>query len=121
MDTPSDTLLPPTPRRWFYGVAVLMMLIGVATAVVQKGRENAVAVTVAKRIASGVQETEEHWNNVRQIIQDAKSWRILSLVIVSLAIVSWGIAAGRGEKCRGIWIIIVSLLALFVAIELIMV
>lgn len=76
------------------------MLLGVVAALVQKGRESAVGITVAKRIASGVQGTVEHQNAVQQIIRDAEIWQILSLAAVFLAFISWGVAVWRREKPR---------------------
>jgi hypothetical protein len=121
MAAPSDVTSTPTPRPWFYGAAVILTFIGVTAAFFQKGLESNVAVTVAKRIASGVQETDEHRNSVQQIIENAERWQILSLAAVLLTIVLWGIAVWRREKLRGTWAIIVSLLALYVMLELMMV
>ena len=97
------------------------MLIGVTAASFQKGHESNVAVAVAKRIASGVQETDEHRDSVQQIIKNAESWQILSLAAVFLAIVSWSVALWRREKHRGAWVVIVAFLALYVMLELILV
>jgi hypothetical protein len=121
MDTPPDTPSAASSRRWFYGAAMLLLLVGVTAAFFQIVREGAVAATGAKRIAAGVQETDEHRNNLQQIIQDAERWQILSLAAVSLAIASWGIAVWRHETLRGAWVIIVSLLALYVVLELLIV
>lgn len=109
------------PCAWFYGAAVLLLIVGVTAAFVQKIREGAVAVTAAKRIASGVQETESHRNSIQRIIHEAQRWEMLGLAAVSLAVVSWGIAAWRREKHRGTWAVIISLLAFFVLLQLLMV
>jgi hypothetical protein len=121
MDAPSDSSSAPTPRRWFYGLAVLLMLVGVVTAFVQKGRESAVAVSGAKWFASGRKEPVKHENDVQQIIRDASRWAMLSLAAVVAAMVSWGVAVSRRERLRGSWAVIVSLLALWVGLQLIMV
>ncbi len=121
MDAPSDTPTTATPRRWFYGAAVLLMLVGVGTAFVQKGRESAVAITGAQWADSGRKDPVKHENDVQQIIRDAKRWAMLSLATVLVAMVSWGIAVGRCERLRGARALIVLLLALWVMLELIMV
>jgi cation transport ATPase len=120
-NAPSDTASTAAPRRWFYGAAVILMLIGVTAAFFEKGYESNVAITVAKRIASGVQETDEHRNSVQQIIQNAERWQFLSLTAVFLAMVSWSIAAWRREKLCGAWVVVVSSLALYILLELMMV
>ena len=120
MDAPPDTVSAAAPRRWFYGAAVLFMLLGVAVAFVQKGRESAVGQTAARRIATGVHENEYH-NEVQQIIRDAQCWADLSLAAVFLAIVSWAVAVRRRERRRGTWAILVSLFALYVMLQLMMV
>ena len=57
MNAPSEITSAAAPRQWFYGAAIILMLAGVAAAIVEKGREGAVAITVARRIASHAQET----------------------------------------------------------------
>jgi len=109
------------PRCWFYAAAALLMLIGVAAAFVQKGRESMVGQTAAKRTAAGLHETEESRNEVQQIIRDAERWQVLSLAAVFLAIVSWSIALSRHERLRGGWMVVVVFLALYVMLELMMV
>lgn len=121
MGAPSDTACAAAPRCWFYVATVFLMLIGVTAALFQKVHEGNVAITVAKRIASGVQETDEHRNSVQQIIQNAERWKILSLAAVFLAVVSWSIAAWRREKLRVAWMVVVSFLALYILLELMMV
>jgi hypothetical protein len=121
MDTPSDPLSAPTPRRWFYGLAVLLMLVGVVTAFVQKGRESAVAIAGAKWATSDRKEPVKHENDVQQIIHDANCWAMLSLAAVVAAMVSWAVAVSRREMLRGAWAVIVSLLALWIALQLMMV
>jgi len=79
MGVSSDTASAAAPRCWFYGAAVILMLVGVAAAFVQKGYESNVAITGAKRTAAGVQETDESRNEVQQIIRDAVLWADLSL------------------------------------------
>jgi membrane-associated PAP2 superfamily phosphatase len=114
-------LSAPTPRRWFYGLAVLLMLAGVVTAFVQKGRESAVAIAGAKWAASGPNEPIKHENDVQQIIHDANRWAMLSLAAVVAAMASWGVAVSRRERLCGSWAVIVSLLALWIGLQLIMV
>lgn len=97
------------------------MVIGVASAFVQKGRESAVAVAVAKRIASGVRETQQHRNEVEYIISSANRWQAISLLAVIAAMGSWRIAVSRHERLCGSWAIIVSLLALWIGLQLLMV
>jgi hypothetical protein len=97
------------------------MLVGVVAAFVQKGRESAVAVSEAKWAATGRKEPVKHENDVRQIIHDASRWAMLSLAAVVAAMVSWGVAVSRRERLRGSWAVIVSLLALWIGMQLIMV
>ena len=120
MLTTSNVPSAVSPRRWFHAAA-LLMLIGATAAFVQKGHESAVGATVAKRVASGVQETDEHTNAVQRIIRDAEFWQVLSLAAVFSAIVSWGVALWRREKLRGARVVIVALFALYVMLELTMV
>ena len=121
MDAPSDPSSAKPPRRWFYGLAVLLMLVGVVTAFVQKGRESTVAISGAKWVASGAKEPIKHQDDVQQIIYDAARWAMLSLVAVLAAMVSWGVAVWRRERLHGSWAVIVSLLALWVGLQLLMV
>lgn len=121
MDASSDTLSVESPRHWFSGAAMLLMLFGVAFAFVQKGRESAVARTAAKQIASGVQRTEADHEAVQQIIQDAEGWEITGFAAVLSTLVSWAIAVSRREKPRGGGAVLVSLLALYVGLQLLMV
>ncbi len=121
MDVPSDTVPVKSPRHWFYGAAMLLMLLGVAVAFVQKGRESAVARTAAKQIASGVQRTEADHEAVQQIIRDAERWEMAGFAAVFSALVSWAVAVSRREKPRGGGAALVSLLALYVGLQLLMV
>jgi hypothetical protein len=110
-----------SPRRWFYAAATLLMLIGVAAAFVQKSRESKVARTGAIRAAAGLQPTEDSRIEVQQIIRDARYWQSASLTAVFLSILSWGIALTRRENTRASWAVLVSLFALYVALQLMMV
>ena len=114
-------LTAAAPRRWFYATAVILMVIGVTAAFLQKVQESNVAVTVAKRIASGVQETDERRNSVQRIIQNTWRWQMLSLAAVFSAVASWSIAGWRRENCRVTRLIVASFLALYIGLELIMV
>jgi hypothetical protein len=121
MEDPSPTPSTATPRRWFYGAAVLLMSAGVIVAFVQKGRESAAGTTVAKQFAADGKRTGAQRNEVRQIVRDAERWRLLSYAAVFLAMASWCAAACRHEKCRGTRVIVLSLMALYVGLELLMV
>lgn len=121
MDAPSDAMSAEAPRRWFYGAAVLLLILGVTAAFFQKGRESSVAITGAMRFASGRPETNESRNEVQRIIQIAALWHSLSLAAVLLAILSWCIAIGRRENHRWVWVPVAVLLALYVLLELMMV
>jgi hypothetical protein len=113
MDTSPETMPAASPRPWFYRVAMLLMLIGVAAVLVEKRYEGAVAIAH--------KDTDESRNEVQQIIREAGVWQSLGLAAVVSAIVSWGIAVRRREKCRRAWMVIVCLLALYVLLELMMV
>jgi hypothetical protein len=121
MNSPSNSTVVKAPRRWFYGLAMLLLWVAVAAAFQQKGRESSVAITSALRIASGKKETDESRTNVQQIIQDAGRWQMLSVAAVLLAIVSWGIALWRREHSRWVRVCLVVLLTLYVMLELMMV
>ena len=95
------------PRCWFYMAAVLLMLIAVTIAFVQKRRESGVAIVGARRAAAGAQVTDEYRNSVQQIIQDAERWAILSFAAVLSAIVSSGVALRRHETLRGAWVVVI--------------
>jgi hypothetical protein len=120
-DTPSDTPVVASPRRWFYVAALVLMLAGAAAAFVQKGRESAAAQTTARRVASGVQQTDADRNTVGRIIEDAHCWAHVSFAAVFSAIVSWGVAVVRREKLRWAWAGIVVLFAFYFLLELIIV
>jgi len=109
------------PGRWFYVAATLLMLIGVMAAFVQKARESAIAQSVATRTVVGLQETEAFQIEVQQNIRHAHYWQIASLTAVFLSMLSWGIALTRRENTRGSWAVLVSLFALYAAIQLMMV
>jgi hypothetical protein len=117
----SDTPSVASPRRWFYGAAVVLMLIGVATAVVQKARESAVAQTGARRAAAGLPVTKASQAEVQQIIREAHRWADVSLAAVFFAMVSWRVAVSRREKRCGANVVVVCLLALYVMLQLMMV
>ena len=110
-----------TPRRWFYGAAVLLMSVGVIVAFIQKGRESAVATTAAKQFAAGVKRTDEQRSEVRQIILAAQRWQLLGFAAVFLALASWCARRFARKNARGTWAIILSLLAIYVGLELLMV
>lgn len=121
MDAASDTLPATTPRPWFRAAAVLLMLIAVAAAFVQKGSESNVAQAGAKRAAAGAPLTQEYKNHVARIIRNARHWQLAGLAAVCLAFASWSVALWRREKLRGFAAILVSLLALYVGLQLMMV
>jgi len=109
------------PRCRFRKAAILLMLIGVVLAFIQKGRESAVAATVARQMAAGVGRTEESQRKVENILQEAHCWATASHAVALLAIVLWLVALTRREKYPGAGAIFVSLLALYVGLELLMV
>jgi hypothetical protein len=121
MPTASDEPSAATPRRWFYSAAVILMLVGVAAVFMQKARESAVGMTAAKRAAAGLHATEESREEVEHIIREAGLWAMASFTAVFLAMLSWAAALSRFEKRQGTWAILVSLLALYVGLQLIMV
>jgi hypothetical protein len=117
MDAPSAE----APRHWFYRAAVLLLLVGVTAAILQKEREGAVAKAGAARIAARAEATEEYKSNVQHFTQAAEHWMMLSLAATFLAIVSWCIAIWRRENHRWVWVPVVVLLSLYVLLELMMV
>jgi hypothetical protein len=121
MENPPDAAVVKTPRRWFYGLAGLLLWLAVAAAFQQKGCESSVATTTATRLAAGEKATNASRINVQKIIQNAERWEMLSYAAVLLALVSWGIALWRREKSRWVWVCLVGLLALYVMLELMMV
>jgi hypothetical protein len=121
MPVAPDASSAATPRRWFYSAAVILMLVGVAAAFVQKRRESAVTQTVAKRAAARFHGTEESRDEMQQIVREAELWALASFAAVFLAMLSWAVALSRFEERRGTWAILVSLLALYVGLQLIMV
>jgi hypothetical protein len=58
---------------------------------------------------------------LQQIIRDAERWQLLSLAAVFLAAGLWCAAGCRGEKPRGTRVILMSLLAIYIGLELLMV
>lgn len=118
MDTDSVT---ETPRRFFYGLAILLLLLAVAATFVQKRYEGGVGTSAASRIATGAMETSESKSEVGGLIWKAECWEVVGVVAVSLALLSCGIAAWRREKHRWAWVWIVVLLSLYVGLELLMV
>ena len=101
-----------TPRatgRMFCITTIILLLMAVAVAFIQKQRESAVALAGATG------------GNEQQTVQEANYWMILSLAMVSLAVLSWVIAVWRREKQRWVWVPIVALLSLYVLLELMMV
>jgi hypothetical protein len=121
MSVAPDQPVSAEPHGSCYAVAMILMFAAVTLALVQKKYESSVAVTVAKRYAAGIKETDEHQNRVRQIIRSAEGWQTLSIAAIFLAIVSWAITVSRSEKWRGARVILISLLALYVGLQLIMV
>lgn len=117
----SDTVGSAAPGPWFYGLAVLLMAIGVAAAFVQKGHESAAAQSVARQIASGITRTDADRTAVEQTLAAARGWTCASFMAVFLAIVAWAVAVKRHEKRRGSWIVIVALFALYVGLQWLMV
>jgi hypothetical protein len=113
--------LTGTPRRSFYGLAVILLLIAVAAAFVQKRYESGVAASGVGRIAAGVTETSESKGEVERLIWNARCWQMIGFGAALLALLSCGIAARSREKHRWVWVGIVVLLALYVLLELMMV
>jgi hypothetical protein len=110
-----------TPRRVFYGLAVILLLLAVASAVVQKVYEGGVGISGARRMAAGLKETEESKGEVNRLIWNAGCWQGVGLTAALLALVSCGIANTRRENHRWVWVSIVVLLAFYIMLELVMV
>jgi len=72
--------------------------------------------------AMGAGVADMHENNVPSLLHSAEHWQVLSLAAVLAIMLSWGIAVRRREKCCGVWwVLIVSFLALWIGLELMMV
>ena len=120
MQQPTDATTPRKGGRIFYFTTISLLLGAIVVAIIQKRREGDIVV-VATKMAVGTEGTEEDESNVQDAIQDAAHWEILSLAVVSLAILSWGIAIWRREKLRWAWPCVVVLLSLYVLLELMVV
>ena len=105
----------------FYGLAVILLLLAVAVAFVQKHCERRVGTSTATRIAAGLKDTDQTKSEVGGLIWKAGFWEVVGAVAVSLALLSCGIAVWRHEPCRWGWTYIVVLLVLYVGLELLMV
>ena len=121
MQQRTDATTPRKAGRIFYFTTVTLLLGAVVVALIQKDRESAVAMLAARRVAAGTEATDEFKSNVQHTIRDAEHWGMLSLVVVSLAILSWGIAIWRREKHRSARFCVVVFLSLYVLLQLIMV
>lgn len=110
-----------TPRRLFYGLAVVLMWIGVTAAFVQKRHEGWATVSVANRIAAGVKENSASAGEVNRLIWNAQCCEMIGIAAVSLALLSCGIATWRRESHPWVWVAIVVLLSLYILLELMMV
>jgi hypothetical protein len=110
-----------TPSRAFYGLAILLLLVAVAAALVQKHFESRVGTSAATRTAAGLDETDQTKSEVQSLISKAECWEVVGALAVSLALLSCGIAVWRHERCRWSWICIIVFLAMYVGLELLMV
>ncbi len=132
MQQRTDETTARKPGRMFYYMAIALMLVAVATSIIQKRRESAVGMAAARRAASvamagttrgaiGAERADEYETDVRQKIEAASRWRVLSLAAVSLGVFSWVVALRRREKLRWGWASVVVLLSLAVMLQLMMV
>jgi cell division protein FtsW (lipid II flippase) len=110
-----------TPPFAFYGFAILLLLVAVTVALVQKHFEDRVGTSVATRIAAGLKDTDQTKSEVQSLIRKAGCWEVVGAVAVLLALLSSGAAVWRHERCRWVWIFIVVLLAVYVGLEFLMV
>jgi hypothetical protein len=116
-----DETMPRKASRVFYPAAIALMLVSIATTIVQKRRESTIAMVAAARVAAGAGATDLYESKVRQSIEAAGRWRIVSLAAVAMGILSWGVAMRRREKCRWARACVIVLLAFVVALQLMMV
>jgi hypothetical protein len=109
------------PPRAFYGLAIVLLLMGTAAAFVQKHFEGKVGASVATRTATGLNDTDQTRSEVQSLIWKAECWKVVGAVAVSLTLLSCGIAAWRHEQCRWSWMCIIAILAVYVGLQLLMV
>ena len=100
---------PPKDRTIFYFATVGLLVGAVIVALIQKRYEGAIAMAGAKG------------GDAQGLLQCVWFCGVLSLAMVSLAILSCGIAIWRREKHRSEWASAVVLLSLYVLLELLMV
>lgn len=110
----------PCSKGRFSSAAVVLLLVAVAAAMVQKQRESGAGMTVARRVAAGVEATAQSQEQVASLIRAASDWRTLSLFAVAMAVVAWVVARRRHEPHRGTSTAVV-LLAFYIMLELMMV
>jgi len=92
------------PRRVFYGVAVILLSLAVATAFVQKHYEDGVATLKAVMVAAGLKETAAFKAEVENRIWNAECWQVVGAAAVLLALLSCGMAIWRRENHRWVWV-----------------
>lgn len=121
MQQHTDATTPHEAERIFYYMAIALMLMAIATSFIQKRRESAVAIAGATRAAIGAERADEFEGDVRQNVEAAERWQMLSLAAVLLGVLSGGVAIWRREKPRWGWACVVVLLFLAVMLQLMMV
>ena len=128
MQPTSEIVVPPTNRRIFYSVAILLLLAAITTAYIQKGYEQ-VAHKIKTRqtwLRICIEEQKEITPDlaaaadvdVQQIYTMARFWGIVSLVIAAMAVISRCIGVWRQENCRWVrgpyWVLFVFWVFLYV-------
>ena len=112
MQQTPGTAVPRKNRRVFSFAAIFLLLGAIVAVVIQKQCESAAAIAVAKAATR---------SDVTHHLQDAYFWGKVSLAIVALAILSWGIALWCREKHQWVLVPAIVLLFLYVMLKLIMV
>ncbi len=110
-----------THPRAFYRLAIVLLLVAIAAAFVQKRYEAGVGTSVATMTVAGLKDIDQTKSEVQSLIWKAGCWEVVGAVAVSLALLSCGIAVWRRERCRWIWPCIIVLLAMCIGLELLMV
>ncbi len=109
------------PRPVFYRVALVLMLLAVSGAIVQKASESKIAVTMSRAFAAGTTNTPEVAAEAQSILESARLYFAIAGSLVAAALGCWILAVRHGEQQRIASMALTVLLCLYIMLEMLIV